>query len=150
MNGDREARLPNVSNLSFAGVEAESLLMGMPDVAISSGASCTSATQEPSHVLRAMGLPDARIHESVRISLGRPTTPAVARATERIVAAASRASAASANRKRGPRPPHGSPGGATRHRGGGGGGGGRTPRQPPGAPACGEDRSGRACPSLGA
>ncbi|HMQ24300.1 MAG TPA: aminotransferase class V-fold PLP-dependent enzyme, partial [Planctomycetota bacterium] len=71
VNGSREHRLPNLLNMSFAYVEGESLLMGIKDVAVSSGSACTSASLEPSYVLRALGLPDELAHSSIRFSLGR-------------------------------------------------------------------------------
>jgi cysteine desulfurase len=74
VNGHVRTRLPNLSNLRFAGVDADSLMLAMPDVAVSSGSACTSATPAPSHVLRAMG-GYAAAGESIRFSLGRPTTP---------------------------------------------------------------------------
>ena len=91
VHGDREHRLPNVTNLSFAGVEAESLLMGMQDVAASAGAGCTSALVEPSHVFGAMGLAPDVAAQSVRFSLGRSTTrDEIDFAIERIVATVSK------------------------------------------------------------
>ncbi len=88
VHGDREYRLPNVTNLSFDGCEAESLLMGMPEVAASSGAGCTSAMLEPSHVFEAMGVTKDVASESVRFSLGRTTTTGdIDSAIDRIVAA---------------------------------------------------------------
>ena len=87
VHGDREYRLPSVTNLSFQGVEAESLLMGMPDVAASSGAGCTSAMLEPSLVFEAMGVAKDVAAESVRFSLGATTTAAdIDLAIERVVA----------------------------------------------------------------
>lgn len=87
VHGDREHRLPNVTNLSFPGVEAESLLMGMQDVAASAGAGCTNALVEPSHVFEAMGIAKDVAAESVRFSLGRSTTrEEIDLAIERIVA----------------------------------------------------------------
>jgi cysteine desulfurase len=74
LNGHPTQRLPNNINLSFAGVDAEALLMGMTEVACSSGSACTSTTLEPSYVLRAMGLDDALVHASIRFGLGRSTT----------------------------------------------------------------------------
>ena len=74
LNGHPTQRLPNNVNLSFAGVDAEALIMGMTEVACSSGSACTSTTLEPSYVLRAMGLDDALVHASIRFGLGRWTT----------------------------------------------------------------------------
>jgi len=74
VNGSMEHRLPNNLNVSFAYVEGESLLMGMNDVAVSSGSACTSASLEPSYVLRAIGTSDALAHSSIRFGLGRFNT----------------------------------------------------------------------------
>jgi len=74
LNGHPTQRLPNNINLSFAGVDGEALLMGMTEVACSSGSACTSTTLEPSYVLKAMGLDDALVHASIRFGLGRWTT----------------------------------------------------------------------------
>ncbi len=74
LNGDPEHRLPNNSNLSFAFVEGESLIMGIKDIAVSSGSACTSASLEPSHVLRAMGVGEDMAHSSIRFGFGRFTT----------------------------------------------------------------------------
>jgi cysteine desulfurase len=74
VNGDRAARLPFVTNLSFAGVDGSQLLRGLDDVAVSSGSACTSASLEASYVLRAMGTPDDLAYSSVRYSVGRFTT----------------------------------------------------------------------------
>ena len=74
LNGSPTHRLPGILNISFAYVEGESLLMGLKDVAISSGSACTSASLEPSYVLKAMGLNDELAHSSLRISVGRFTT----------------------------------------------------------------------------
>jgi cysteine desulfurase len=71
VNGSMEHRLPGNLNVSFAGVDAESLLIALPDVALSTGSACTSATVEPSHVLRALGLSSDHAHSSVRFGLGR-------------------------------------------------------------------------------
>jgi cysteine desulfurase len=88
LNGHPQERLPNNLNLSFAGVEGESLMMGMPDVAVSSGSACTSATQEPSYVLKALGVPDSLAHASIRFGLGRSTTAEeVDFVVDRVVAA---------------------------------------------------------------
>jgi cysteine desulfurase len=75
-NGNREHRLPGCLNLSFSYVEGESLLMGISDIAVSSGSACTSASLEPSHVLRAMAVGDELAHSSVRFGIGRYTTQA--------------------------------------------------------------------------
>jgi cysteine desulfurase len=66
--------LPNNINLSFAYVEGESLLMGINDVAVSSGSACTSATLEPSYVLKALGVGEDLAHTSIRFGLGRFNT----------------------------------------------------------------------------
>ena len=73
-NGNREHRLPGCLNLSFPFVEGESLLMGISDIAVSSGSACTSASLEPSHVLRSMGVGDELAHSSIRFGIGRFTT----------------------------------------------------------------------------
>jgi cysteine desulfurase len=75
INGSLEHRLPNNLNMSFAYVEGESLLMGVNDVAVSSGSACTSATLEPSYVLKALGVGEDLAHTSIRFGLGRFTTP---------------------------------------------------------------------------
>ncbi len=74
INGSMEHRLPNNLNMSFAYVEGESLLMGINDVAVSSGSACTSATLEPSYVLRALGIGEDLAHTSIRFGLGRFNT----------------------------------------------------------------------------
>src|SRR5438132_7081172 len=74
INGTMESRLPNNLNISFAYVEGESLLMGINDVAVSSGSACTSATLEPSYVLKALGAGDDLAHSSIRFGLGRFST----------------------------------------------------------------------------
>ena len=76
INGDRNQRLPGALNVSFAFVEGESLIMSLRDLAISSGSACTSASLEPSYVLRALGLNDELAHSSLRFSFGRFTTEA--------------------------------------------------------------------------
>ena len=74
INGDRDQRLPGVLNVSIAFVEGESLIMSLKDLAVSSGSACTSASLEPSYVLRALGLNDELAHSSLRFSFGRFTT----------------------------------------------------------------------------
>jgi cysteine desulfurase len=75
LNGDKEHRLPHVSNISFKYVEGEGLLMGFnKNIALSSGSACTSASLEPSYVLKALGLGDDLAHSSLRFGLGRYTT----------------------------------------------------------------------------
>jgi cysteine desulfurase len=74
INGTMEHRLPHNLNISFAYVEGESLLMGINDVAVSSGSACTSASLEPSYVLKALGAGDDLAHSSIRFGLGRWTT----------------------------------------------------------------------------
>jgi len=76
INGSMEHRLPHNLNMSFAYVEGESLLMGINDIAVSSGSACTSATLEPSYVLKALGLGDDMAHTSIRFGLGRFNTDA--------------------------------------------------------------------------
>jgi cysteine desulfurase len=75
VNGDLQNRLPHVSHLSFSQVDAEALLMDLhKEIAVSTGSACSSATLEPSHVLKAMGLDDEAARGSLRFSLGRFTT----------------------------------------------------------------------------
>jgi cysteine desulfurase len=75
LNGDKEHRLPHVTNISFKYVEGEGLMMGFNrNIAVSSGSACTSASLEPSYVLKALGLGDDLAHSSLRFGLGRYTT----------------------------------------------------------------------------
>jgi len=74
LNGSEEQHVPGIINISFAFVEGESLIMALRDLAVSSGSACTSASLEPSYVLRALGLNDEMAHSSIRFSIGRYTT----------------------------------------------------------------------------
>ena len=76
INGARDRRVPNTTNISFEGVEAESLLIALDleGIAVSTGSACSSGTLEPSHVLRAMGFPSHRTQNSIRLSLGAGNT----------------------------------------------------------------------------
>ncbi|MBQ1782991.1 MAG: IscS subfamily cysteine desulfurase [Gammaproteobacteria bacterium] len=74
LNGDADHNWPGILNVSFAYVEGESLIMALKDLAVSSGSACTSASLEPSYVLRALGLNDELAHSSIRFSIGRFTT----------------------------------------------------------------------------
>jgi cysteine desulfurase len=76
VNGHPTKRLPNISNISFGFVEGESLMMGVREIACSSGSACTSASLEPSYVLKSLGIGDDLAHSSLRLSLGRWTTEA--------------------------------------------------------------------------
>jgi cysteine desulfurase len=76
LNGHPEHRLPGNANISFAYVEGEGLMMGIKDVAVSSGSACTSASLEPSYVLRALGVGDELAHSSIRFGIGRFNTEA--------------------------------------------------------------------------
>ncbi|MDG2395709.1 IscS subfamily cysteine desulfurase [Candidatus Thioglobus sp.] len=76
INGDMDARIPGNLNISFNYVEGESLMMAINDIAVSSGSACTSASLEPSYVLRALGLSDELAHSSIRFTIGRYTTEA--------------------------------------------------------------------------
>ena len=74
INGDLDQRYPGIMNISYNYVEGESLMMAISDIAVSSGSACTSASLEPSYVLRALGLSDELAHSSIRFSIGRFTT----------------------------------------------------------------------------
>jgi len=74
INGDIEQRVPHNLNVSFNFVEGESLIMGIKELAVSSGSACTSASLEPSYVLRALGRNDELAHSSIRFTIGRFTT----------------------------------------------------------------------------
>ena len=74
VNGDIENKVSNILNISFAYVEGESLIMALKDIAVSSGSACTSASLEPSYVLRALGRKDELASSSIRFSFGRFTT----------------------------------------------------------------------------
>lgn len=74
VNGNKEHRLPHTTNISFKYVEGEGLMMAMKDLAVSSGSACTSASLEPSYVLKSLGLNDDLAHSSIRFGLGRFTT----------------------------------------------------------------------------
>jgi cysteine desulfurase len=88
LNGDPDHCLPNTVNVSFLYVEGESLMMGFSDLAVSSGSACTSASLEPSYVLKGLGLGDDIAHSSIRFSLGRFTTEAeIDQAIEQVVKA---------------------------------------------------------------
>lgn len=91
LNGDWQERIPGNLNLSFAYVEGEGLMMGIKGLAVSSGSACTSASLEPSYVLRALGVEEELAHTSLRIGLGRFTTEEdIAAAIEEIVSAVER------------------------------------------------------------
>jgi cysteine desulfurase len=86
VNGGDAPRLPNISNIAFVGVDAESLLLALEGIAASTGSACTAASIEPSHVLKALNLPGPRQKSSVRFSFGKPTTTEdVRRALEMII-----------------------------------------------------------------
>jgi cysteine desulfurase len=86
VNGDLDRRLPGNLNVAFANVDGETLMMALDDVAVSSGSACTSATVEPSYVLRALGLPDDLAHASLRFTVGRFTTEDdIDRAARRVI-----------------------------------------------------------------
>ncbi len=86
LNGHPQQRLPGNLNVSFVGVEAGALLSALPDVALSSGSACASAKPEPSHVLTALGLPEARVRSALRFGIGRRNTAEeIDRAAGRVV-----------------------------------------------------------------
>ena len=88
VNGHHERRLPHILNISFGFVEGEGLMMAIKEIACSSGSACTSASLEPSYVLKALGVGDELAHSSLRLSLGRATTEEEVRyAADRIVSA---------------------------------------------------------------
>jgi cysteine desulfurase len=74
-NGHMDARLPGNLNVSFEGIDGDRLLLAMPDLAVSTGSACSSASPSPSHVLEALGVPHALARASIRFGLGRGTTP---------------------------------------------------------------------------
>ena len=74
INGNKEKRLPHIANVSFGFVEGESLMMAIKEIACSSGSACTSASLEPSYVLKSLGVGDDLAHSSLRLSLGKWTT----------------------------------------------------------------------------
>ncbi|MEQ8483325.1 MAG: IscS subfamily cysteine desulfurase [Pseudomonadales bacterium] len=107
LNGDAERRLPGIVNVAFEGVDGETLLLALDDLAVSSGSACTSASVEPSYVLRALGLRDDLAHASLRLTVGRYTTEAdvdhagrrLAEVTERLRSGAPAARAAAGGPK---------------------------------------------------
>jgi cysteine desulfurase len=102
LNGDPENRLPGNLNLTFRGLEASALMLAIPDLALSSGSACTSATPEPSHVLRALGLTSEEALASIRIGIGRFTTEEeIGLAAARIVAGVRRLRARRNDARRG-------------------------------------------------
>jgi cysteine desulfurase len=88
VNGSIKNRLPNVTNLSFQGMKADSMIVKLPELAVSTGSACTSAVAEPSHVLKAMGLSDEMAYSSIRFSLGKFTTKEeIEQASDKVTAA---------------------------------------------------------------
>ena len=73
LNGTRDSCWPGTINLSFSCVEGESMIMAMPNIAVSTGSACTSASLEPSYVMRALGVPDELAHTSIRVGISRFT-----------------------------------------------------------------------------
>ena len=91
VNGDMDRRVPHNLNVSFNFVEGESLIMAIKDIAVSSGSACSSASIEPSHVLRAIGLSPERAHASVRFGIGRfNTAEEIEFAADRVIATVTR------------------------------------------------------------
>ena len=86
LNGDPERRLPGNLSVALPGVEAEALLLALPELALSTGSACTSAKREPSHVLKALGIPQARALGTIRIGLGRTTSEADVDEAARLIA----------------------------------------------------------------
>jgi cysteine desulfurase len=74
INGDETRRVPGILNVGFSGVDGETLMLALDDIAVSSGSACTSASVEPSYVLRALGVADDLAHASIRFTVGRYTT----------------------------------------------------------------------------
>jgi cysteine desulfurase len=74
INGSKDLRMPQITNISFAFVEGESLMMGIKDIACSSGSACTSESLEPSYVLKGLGIGDELAHSSLRLSFSRWST----------------------------------------------------------------------------
>jgi cysteine desulfurase len=87
LNGDPEHRLPGNLSVAFPGVEADALVLALPEVALSIGSACTSARREPSHVLRALGISHARALGTIRIGLGRTTSEAEVDEAARLISA---------------------------------------------------------------
>ena len=75
INGNRKHCVPGIISVSFAAVESEALMLALKDIAVSNGSACTSASVEPSHVLAALGLDEDIAHSTLRLSIGRFTTP---------------------------------------------------------------------------
>jgi cysteine desulfurase len=101
INGDRQDRLPNTSNIGFRGVDARTLIRDMHDVAVSTRSACSSGSAGPSHVLKAIGLTDDEAYSCIRFSLGRFTTEEeIDYATDKVIASVKkirRSSTATAN-----------------------------------------------------